>query len=405
MESKEIFALGLGITNPWYIDKIALVGEGQHKELHIFLDHEKGALFVLDGKEFPVYDHQERKWHHLRFFQHECILHARVPRVKRPDGKVRLVEVPWAQPGSSFTLLFEQDVISLIEEGMSMSGVSRRLLIGDKRVSKIINRHVSYALATQQIKPVRELAVDETSRRKGHNYFTIMSDREAKKVVGVALGKDKEAFAHALLDMEVRGGSRQEIRSITMDMSRSYISAAQDTMGQADIVFDRFHIVKKLNEAVDKIRRKEQKEHVELRKTRYLWLRNNSNLNEEQRENIAYLEASFPKIGVAYRLKEMLRAVLDEAYYSHYLKPLNNWMKLAWDSGLEPIQDFVNMLRSHWYGIKSYFKRLATNAFAERVNLKIQEIKRIAKGYKNTHNFMIMIYFHLGGLNFNTHSK
>jgi transposase len=117
------------------------------------------------------------------------------------------------------------------------------------------------------------------------------------------------------------------------------------------------------------------------------------------------LEATFPNIGVAYRLKELQRVVLDEAYSSHYLKPLNTWMKQAWDSGLEPIQKFVTMIRRHWYGIKSYFKRVATNAFAERVNLKIQEIKRIAKGYKNTHNFMMIIYFHLGGLNFNSHSK
>lgn len=191
-----------------------------------------------------------------------------------------MVEVPWAQPGSSFTLLFEYDVLSLIREGKSMSGLSRRLSIGDKRISRIITRHVSHALATQQIEKVKELSVDETSRRKGHNYFTIMSDRVAKKVVCIAIGKDKDAFAHALIDMEIRGGSREEIRAITMDMSRSYISAAQETMRNADIVFDRFHIIKKLNEAIDKIRRKEQKEHDELRKTRYLWLKNNSNLNE-----------------------------------------------------------------------------------------------------------------------------
>ena len=284
-----------------------------------------------------------------------------------------------------------------------MSGVSRRLEIGDKRVARIVNRHVSQALASQQIEVVKELAVDETSTRKGHNYFTIMSDREAKKVVGVAIGKDKEAFAQALIDMEVRGGSREKVRTITMDMSKSYISAAGESMPQADIIFDRFHIVKKLNEAVDEIRRTEQKEHDELKTTRYLWLKNNSNLNEEQRENIEYLEATYPNIGVAYRLKELLRVVLDDAYYSHYLSPLNAWMKKAWETELEPLRNFVNTLRRHWYGVKSYFKRVATNAFAERVNLKIQEIKRIAKGFKNTHNFMMMIYFHLGGLNLKTH--
>jgi transposase len=247
--------------------------------------------------------------------------------------------------------------------------------------------------------------VDETSTRKGHNYFTIMCDRVAKKVVGIGVGKVKESFAHALIDMEIRGGSREKIRSITMDMSKSYISAASEMMRQADIIFDRFHLVKKLNEAVDKIRRQEQKEYNELLKTRYLWLRNNSNLSEEQRLKVNYLGSAYPNIGTAYRLKELLKIVLDEAYHSHYLAPLNEWMKQAWERKLEPIQEFVNMLKRHWYGIKTYFKRIATNAFAERVNLKIQEIKRIAKGYRNTHNFIIMIYFHLGGLKFNTHFK
>ena len=405
MEDKELFASGLGISAPWYIDRMELIGEGIKKELHIYLDHRKGVRFYFEGKKYSVYDHQERSWHHLRFFQHECFIHARVPRIKSDEGKVKLTKVPWAQPGSSFTLLFEYDVLDLIREGMSMIGVSRRLSIGDKRVSGILRRHVSEALTNQQIETVQELSVDETSRRKGHNYFTIMSDREAKKVVGIGIGKDKNAFAEALIDMEIRGGCRERVRAITMDMSRSYITAANETMGQAAIVFDRFHIMKKLNEALDKVRRREQKEHQQLRKTRYLWLKNNSNLNDEQRETISYLEATYKNIGVAYRLKELFRVVLDEAYYSHYLSPLNAWIKKAWKSELEPIQDFVNMLRRHWYGVKSYFKRVATNAFAERVNLKIQEIKRIAKGYRNTHNFVVMIYFHLGGLIFKTHSK
>jgi transposase len=403
MESSKIFAEGLGIKKPWYISEVKLEGEFVKKTLHIYLSHEKRSLFVYEGKQYPVYDHQPRKWHHLRFFQHECYIHADVPRIKNDQGKVKLVEVPWAQPGSSFSLLFEYDVLDLISEGMSMSGVSRRLNIVDKRIARIIGRHVSQCLSTQGIEEVRELSVDETSRRKGHNYFTIMSDREAKKVVGVGIGKDTEAFAHALVDLEIRGGSRESIKSITMDMSRSYISAATEMMNQADIIFDRFHIVKKLNEAVDKIRRKEQKEHDELKKTRYMWLKNKQKLNEEQRSRIEYLSEAYPNIGKAYRLKELLKTVLDQAYHSKLLKPLNDWMREAWKSEIEPIQEFVNMLKRHWYGIKTFFKKVATNAFAERVNLKIQEIKRIAKGYSNPHNFIMMIYFHLGGLNFKTH--
>lgn len=402
-DSLKVFASALELESPWYVQEVEFKGTGKDKQLHLYLAHERRVKFKYEEEEYPVYDHQQRYWRHLNFFQHECYIHASVPRIKTREGKVRLVELPWAKPGSSFTLLFEYDVLSLIKGGMSNSMAASRLNIGAKRVFGIVRRHVSYALATQDLSRVKEMSVDETSSKKGHNYFTILADRIAKKVVGIAVGKDKEAFAHALVDMEVRGADRTEVKSITMDMSRSYIAAVNEYMCETDIVFDRFHIVKKMNEAVDQIRRSEQKKYDELKKTRYLWLRNNSNLCEMQKDRVSYLSTSYPEIGTAYRLKELLKNILDDAYYDQRLGPLNEWMADAWDSELKPIQDFVNMLRTHWYGVKTYFKKLATNAYAERINLKIQEIKRIAKGYRNSNNFMIMIYFHLGGLNLETH--
>jgi transposase len=134
-----------------------------------------------------------------------------------------------------------------------------------------------------------------------------------------------------------------------MDMSRSYITGVSETMPQAEITFDRFHIASKMNEAVDKIRRN------------------------------------------------------DDAIKSSRIITLNNRIKKARASKLEPVRDFVKMLYQHWYGIKAYFKKVASNAFTERVNLKIQEIIRTVKGYRNIQNFITMIYFHLCGLNLKTH--
>ena len=398
MNSKELCSLGLDLPGPWYVKDVQLEKKAGELILHIEIDHTTRTKFEYEQKKYAVYDHQVRTWTHLNFFEHKCQLHARVPRVKLPDGKVKLVSVPWAQPGSSFTLKFEYNVIQLVDEGMSSSGVGRRLGIGAQSVFRIIRRYVSGALATQDIAVVKELSVDETSSKKGHNYLTILADRKAKKVVGVAVGKNKEAFAHALVDMEVRGGDREKVRTVTMDMSTSYIAAVNEYMLQAEIVFDRFHIVKKMNEAVDQIRKEERKEYEGLKNSRYLWLRNNNSLTDEQKKKVEELSDVCPNIGKAYRLKELLKLVLDNAYQQRKITPLNEWIKEAWKSGLEPIRKFVKMLYHHWYGIKGYFNRLATNAYAERINLKIQEIKRLAKGYRNIHNFMIMIYFHLGGL-------
>lgn len=403
MSELPIFTAALELEEPWFIKKVYFEGQGKDKKLHIEVDHKSRVKFEFESESYPVYDHQERVWRHLNFFQHQCYLHARVPRVKTKDGLVKLTEVPWAKPGSSFSLLFEGLVLDLVGGGMNFSATGRHIGISAKRVFGIVRRYVSNALATQDLSPVNQLSVDETSSRKGHNYLTIMADRVAKKVVGISVGKDKDAFAHALIDMEIRGADRTEIKCVTMDMSRSYIAAAGQYLTEACIVFDRFHIIKKLNEAVDQVRRTDQRQYDELKRSRYLWLKNNDNLTEEQKEMVNYLGAAYPNIGEAYRLKELLKNVLDTAHVNQKLGPLNQWMKMAWDSGLEPIQKFVNMLKTHWYGIKSYFKKLATNALAERINLKIQEIKRAAKGYRNLNNFMTMIYFYLGGLKFRIH--
>jgi len=399
MEENELFAKGLQLQRPWFISSLRLEeGETDKGILHIHIEHEQHSKFIYEENEYTVYDHQERIWQHLNFFEHKCYLYARVPRVKTKEGKVRLVSVPWAHKGSSFTIKFEQDILDLISKGMTAVAAGRRYEIGGKRVFRIVKKYVTVALTSQLLDNVTNLSVDETSYKKGHNYLTITTDNDRKKVVGAAQGKDKEAFAHSLIDMELRGAYRDKVRIITMDMSRSYISGAQEAMPQAAIVFDRFHIVKKLNEAVDQIRREDQQKFKELKNSRYLWLTNNDKLKKKDRKRLDTLKDSYENIGKAYQLKEQFREVLNEAYNSSKLKPLNDWIKIAWKSELEPIRKFVNMLHNHWYGIKTYFKKLATNAFAERVNLKIQEIKRLARGYGNTYNFIIMIYFHLGGL-------
>jgi transposase len=398
MEALALFSAVLKLEQPWQIDRIDYKGEEPKEELHIYLSHTRRTKFEYDGDSYSVYDHQDRTWRHLDFFQSPCYLHARVPRIKHKDGMVKLVRVPWAQAGSSFTLLFENLLLALVSFGLSMTKAGEATNIGRRRVFGLVQRRVSNALATQGLDTVKELSIDETSSKRGHQYLTILTDREARKVVGIAPGKDVEAVAQSLADAEVRGASKEDVKCIAMDMSKAFIAAATEHMPQADIVFDRFHITKKLNEHVDEIRRQEQKEAKDLKRTRYLWLKNNKDLTKKQKESIQYLEEAYPNLGQAYRLKELFKDVMDGAYKNSRLKPLNDWIKLAWNSGIHQMQKFVNFLHNHWYGIKTYFKKLATNALAESVNLKIQEIKRIAKGYRNIRNFITVIYFHLGGL-------
>lgn len=398
MEVAQLFTVALGLQEPWQIERIEFAGTDTERILHLYLGHTKGQKFHYENKEYPVYDHQERTWRHLNFFEHECYLHARVPRVKIENGAVRMVDVPWATPGSSFTLLFEAYALLLVQGGLPVSKAGDYMEIDGRRIWRIIKRRVATALAEQPLDPVSHLGIDETSLSKGHKYLTIFTDIDQKKVVGVGVGKGGEALSEAMMDMEVRGAAKEEVDVITMDMSPAYISAATEQMPEAEIVFDRFHLQQCLNKVVDQTRREESREYKALKNTRYLWLKNEYNLTEKQRILLSDLAESYPTIGTVYRLKQQFKEVLDMAFYSSRLTALKTWMKLAWDTGIEGLQGFVNLLSRHWYGIATYFEYYITNAFAERANLKIQEIKRLARGYRNVRNFIHMIYFHLGKL-------
>ena len=405
MKEEILFTAALGIRTPWVIEEISFKeGEGKG-ELHIWIKCESGSKFEYEGDHYSMYDHQDRTWRHLDFFQHVCYLHCKVPRIQTKAGKTLLVEVPWASESSKFTLLFEDKVLELLNLGMSNSAVGRHFGIDGKTIFRIAKRRVVVALAEEQLDEVKRIGLDETSYQKGHKYLTILTDRELKKVVGIGIGRTKDSVNEALMEMEIRGSERELIKEISMDMSKSYISAHQEYIPNSSIVFDRFHLVYNLNRKIDEIRKREQKEFKELKGTKYIWLKNGKNLSETQKEIITALEGQYLQTGKAYQLKEQFREVMDNAVNDKKLKWLNGWMKQAWESGIEEMQEYVKLLSDHWYGIKTYFNKMANNGFAERVNLTIQEIKRIAYGYRNIENYKIMIYLRLGKLNLTTHYK
>ena len=408
MSQEIIFAAAMGLVDPWYIVKVEFKpGKAKLRSgrLDIYIDFKVGSKFkdpassVLCG----VHDTVERKWRHANFFQHECYVHAFVPRIKKSDGSVQQVQVPWAMEGSSFTLLFEALGMLLVQEGMSLSGAGRMVNEDSRVIGRIIGRYVDQALEEQPLQQVEVLGIDEVSTQKGHHYLTILSDSKRKKIVGVGVGKGKEAVLDGLKDMETRKSMAMKVKYTTIDFSPAYLSAVLEYLPDSTLIYDRFHLEQLLSRAVDTVRKQEQTEAIELKKTKYIWLRNEDSLTVKQRAKIYYLSYCFPKIGQAYRLKELFKQIFNNADMSSALEDLNEWMKIASKSKIVPIQNFLNTLRAHWSGIINYFTKQYTNAFAEQLNSTIQLIKRVARGYRNIDNYITMIYFKLGGLNFHTH--
>jgi len=405
MQEAQLFSMALGLQEPWFVEHVHLTEFTDKKqELHIHISHTSGVRFAVEGESCPVYDHVDRMWRHLDFFQHECYIHARVPRVLTQAGHVLQVEVPWSYPGSSFTLLFEALVRMLARNQMSMSAIGRYLNIGDRVATRIITRAVYKALQQTPIPPPKLVGIDETSYQKGHQYITLLTNIENKQVVGIGFGKDGAAANQALAEMEFRGGCASAIEAICMDMSPAYIAFADDRLPQADRVFDRFHIQLLLNKAVDQVRRQESKQATTLKHTRFLWLKKGTSLNAKSKTHLAYLAEIYPTLGEAYRLKELFADIWKPQHTQYVHIQLRNWLSIALQSGIQPIQEFASMCQRHIAGLYTYFKYRITNGIIENINGTIQMLKRIARGYRNPHHLKLMIYFHLGQLNLDTHN-
>jgi transposase len=279
----------LGLEWPWKV--VGYDFSPSEKRLRISIDFEPGGTFscpTCGRAGCKAYDTSEKTWRHLNFFQHEAYLQARVPRVQCAEHGVLLVEVPWARPGSGFTLLFEALVLALAKE-MPVRAVARLVDENDTRIWRILRHYVDRARAAEDFSGVTQIGVDETASKRGHHYISLFVDLERAKVLFATEGKDAETVAKFRNDLEQHGGVAERIGEICMDMSPAFMHGAQKSFPLAEVTFDKFHVMKIVNAAVDEVRRAEQKRRPELTRTRYVWLKNPRNWTPRQRENFEEL--------------------------------------------------------------------------------------------------------------------
>jgi transposase len=401
MNTKELFSIGLGIKPPWEVKDIYFKGEGIRKELHIAIDFERGGKFSDEtGAPCDVYDTKQKEWRHLNFFQHPCYLHCRVPRIKTKEGQIKLVEVPWARPGSGFTLLFEAYVMMLIESEMPINKVGNVINENPHRVWTIFNYWITKAYIADQPSVPSKLGLDETSRRRGHNYITVAIDIDERRVIHVTEGKDKEAVKKVKNYLKTKDIDVTKVKHASMDMSPSFISGVHEYFPNAEIHYDRFHVVKMLNEAMDKVRQLERKEHDELKGYKYTFLKKQSNLSETKKQELKELITLLPSLGKAYRLKELFHDLWDMETSEEATAFLVEWCKEVEKEKIAPFQQFVKTIKTHWTGIVNFCETEINNGILEGINTKIQLAKRRARGYRCIDNFINMIYFLCGKLKF-----
>jgi len=395
--SEQIFTLALGLENPWTIKELVFNKETLRLDIH--LQFKKGHKFkMLDGNEYTAYDSIERRWQHLNFFQHQCYLHAKVPRVKQSDGQIQTQSVPWARKGSGFTLLFEAFSMLLIENEMPVNKAAKIVKVYPNRLWNVFNYWISKAHNEDEIADLDKVGFDETSVKKGHNYITTMVDLKQRRVLFATEGKGADCIQKSVNYLEEKQVDIVAIKQVCIDMSPSYISGCGKYLSEADITFDKFHVMKEVNKAMDELRKLERKGNEMLKNHKYTFLKNK--LTPKIKEEKDLLMEMYPKLGEGYRLKELFKDFWDIKDKQEAEGYLAFWCDLAEESGIFPFKKAVKTIKAHWTGIINYIESRINNGILEGLNSKIQLAKKRARGYRNITNFINMVYFICGKLKF-----
>lgn len=403
MQDTALYHYLLGLKSPWTVSRVHLNVMGQCVD--VWAEHPEDAVWACPHctKTLPLYDHaEERTWRHLDSCQFQTHLHARIPRVACGEHGVVQVTVPWAEPRSRFTLLFERLAIDVLGQ-CNVTGATKILRISWDEAWGIMERAVTRGRQRKAPKVVRRIGVDEKAAAKGHKYLTLVCDLDEGTVEYIAEDRTQESLDgyYAGLKEEQLNG----IEAVAMDMWEPYIQATRAKVPEAaeKIVFDRFHIMGHVGKAVDTVRKQEHRALMAsgdetLKGSKYLWLYSRENVPERRRDAFNALMRQELKVGRAWAIKEALRRLWHYVYPASGWKFWKRWYFWATHSRLEPIRKAAETVRRHIDNILTYYQHPVTNAMSEGLNSQIQKIKSMACGFRNIEHFKTAIYFHCGEL-------
>lgn len=398
MRDTTLLQLALGLTPPWTVTGSDFDAEA--RRLDIQIDFAAGSRFscpTCGAANCPAYDTERKTWRHLNFFQHQAYLTARVPRVRCETCGVKTVSVPWARPDSGFTLLFEAMMMTMVS-AMPVKAVARMVGEHDTRLWRVVHHYVEQARARADASGVTQVAIDETAARRGHDYITLFVDIDQARVLFATEGRDATTIAAFADDLAAHGGDPETICEVCIDMSPAFIKGVGESLPNAAITFDKFHAVKIINDAVDLVRRAEQKGQGLLRGTRYIWLRNPDTLSDRQKATLEALPTRHLKTARAYQIRLAFQDLYDQPTVEAGAGFLKKWYFWATHSRLEPVIDAAYTIKRHWDGILRWFDSKIANGLIEGINSMVQAAKAKARGYRSIRNLKAMVYLLAGKL-------
>jgi len=411
MNKESIFEAALAMNSPWYIDTIKF--DDEQKRLDIFINFERGSRFESKNPEYPgefkAYDTKQKQWRHLNFFEHECYLHCRVPRIRPTENKIELISPPWEGRCPGLTLLFEALALELATH-MPVLAVSEVIGETDDKIWRMLNKYADVARTHEDFSKVVNTGMDETSRAKGHDYISLFVDLDKRRTIFVTEGKDHSTVDRFANDLRQHNGNPDNIENVSCDMSPAFIRGVNENFANASITFDKFHILKLINEGVDNVRKQEAaSEHV-LKNTKYIFLKNEENLTQKQKSALEELE--MPKLNLktvrALHIRQNFQDIYAAETFEDFEILLKKWYFWATHSRLEPIIKAAKTIKNHWDGVLGWFQSKINNGILEGLNSVVQAAKRKARGFKTIQNFKTIVYLITGDLKFelvNPHVK
>ena len=401
MKAEDVFALGLGLSAPWGLRSQRLDMDTNPFELHLEVGAERGAKYPCPtcGTMCVAHDFEDMTWRHLNFFQHYCFISARVPRVKCPEHGIHRTKVPWSRPGSGFTLLFEQVVMSLARE-MPVNAVARFVGVTDKRIWRVIRHYVFKAMAGLDLSNVYGIGLDETACKRGHNYVTVFldMDRDTKPVIFAVPGKGKECLKAFAVFLKSHKGNVNNVIEVVCDMSPAFIAAVCDEFPVAALTVDWFHVVQLFTKGMNDVRKLEARKEKLPEGSRWATLKALETKRTDTQE--AALQELFDRglaTATAFRVKEMLRWVREADTRQGARWRATNFLQKARElvaegSLLAPMRKALDTFEEHLPRILRRWESLLSNARLESLNGLFQAARAKARGYRNVEYFITMIY-------------
>ena len=391
----------LGFPATWKVHDVNLCVSGLKIEVHL--------SYVGDDVVCPhcsdcgtLYDKApEQRWRHLDTMQFETIIIARIPRCQCEKCGVKTISVPWAAPHSRFTLMFEGFAVSLLQHCSSITAAANILKLDWHAVNQIMKRAVNRGLSRRENKDILHIGIDEKSFRAGHHYITALNDLDSSRVLDVVEGRSMVGTKQLLETLST--SQRTVVKSVSLDMWKPFATASNKLLPKADIVHDRFHISKYLNEAVNKVRHQESKDlqnigDRSLVGSKFTWLRNPENMTTTQRMRFDDLMTSELNTGIAWALKNIFREFWKSPTELRAEVFFEYWCELVEKSGLKQMIKVKELMVRHAANILNYFKHKVSNAVSEAINSKIQLLKASSRGFRSFESYRIRILFYCGKL-------